>query len=825
MAVVRHKEAIHSGHFMMSNFEADDPETDEEDIVVHSEQNTSGFERFKIKNDDASDMPNPDRVDLQLPAKFRTMIPAKFQPFIDTSFGHLFRRMTFIYRNKLTSPKWNKFYGVKFRQKDKIRLNNVIWRCWHMKFCKGQSKYAFYAFANPLEHQNQPQNCTTGGTLLEGKYWKRKLKVVTKEYMKWRIFYKGRGKSLLSPRSGFDSLMNSPFENHSKDSALATLSGEEEQLFEEFLNSIAGGHIPGNVLGSTSNSNALGAVPWSNTRDMYKNTTNADIIQPDLFHIDPNLDELFEMDSMSYSKPSESAQITEIPMDDSSNTSTDVQVQQVQPVQPIVQVDAYQSSMPSPLIRQSQPQNPFNGYPYNATTTSNCLVPINAPQSNANMLSPHDLSKNHARSPEPTRSPLYNTSPLSTCNAPLGKRNSPKHRILHHRGDFAQPSGKPMRHTPYKVPSPSSSSNQNNYPYSSRRELYQEQSQAKARAFPVQSVPHVLPALPLTHPDRKLLQPQKEPLILSRHHQRPENLPIYTDQGPNSQLISLLRDSNPEPRNLERLSCQISTYPTRPVVPPLPTNSIPQPSLEHSAYHQAQSVSPASSYSEQDERKKADHIVSEHSRRKNIKSGFDLLRSLIPSLAENPTNKISKAALLHKGASYLSELLEEKGKLGLATTAVKNDIARLNADIEKCQSKLAAASGCEDVGNNSTASQSHLEASFQEHVANCTIRNWRYWVFSLLMQPLYSSYTTTVKTRSMEDFRRSSMSWLDQHATLTVMRPASLGALKEVATKTNILADPSSIAQASVDAVLKTEKPLPYLQGELKQEQDRIDYS
>lgn len=39
------------------------------------------------------------------------------------------------YRQKLTSPKWNSFKGIRLRWKDKIRLNNLIWRCWHMQ-CK-----------------------------------------------------------------------------------------------------------------------------------------------------------------------------------------------------------------------------------------------------------------------------------------------------------------------------------------------------------------------------------------------------------------------------------------------------------------------------------------------------------------------------------------------------------------------------------------------------------------------------------------------------------------------------------------------------------------
>ena len=33
MAVVRHKEAIHSGHFMVSNFEAEEDDDDDEENI------------------------------------------------------------------------------------------------------------------------------------------------------------------------------------------------------------------------------------------------------------------------------------------------------------------------------------------------------------------------------------------------------------------------------------------------------------------------------------------------------------------------------------------------------------------------------------------------------------------------------------------------------------------------------------------------------------------------------------------------------------------------------------------------------------------------
>uniref|UniRef100_A0A182QV16 Uncharacterized protein n=1 Tax=Anopheles farauti TaxID=69004 RepID=A0A182QV16_9DIPT len=52
---------------------------------------------------------------------------------------------------KLTSPKWNPFKGIRLRWKEKIRLNNVIWRCWHM-----QSTSTACVFANDFSSHLGP---------------------------------------------------------------------------------------------------------------------------------------------------------------------------------------------------------------------------------------------------------------------------------------------------------------------------------------------------------------------------------------------------------------------------------------------------------------------------------------------------------------------------------------------------------------------------------------------------------------------------------------------------------------------------------------------
>ena len=53
------------------------------------------------------------------------------------------------------------------------------------------------AFANPLEAAI-PAKEEGGGTLMMGKYWKRKMDGILAEYKKWRIFYKEKNSSSIS---------------------------------------------------------------------------------------------------------------------------------------------------------------------------------------------------------------------------------------------------------------------------------------------------------------------------------------------------------------------------------------------------------------------------------------------------------------------------------------------------------------------------------------------------------------------------------------------------------------------------------------------------
>ena len=79
---------------------------------------------------------------------------------------------------------------------------------------------------------------------------------------------------------------------------------------------------------------------------------------------------------------------------------------------------------------------------------------------------------------------------------------------------------------------------------------------------------------------------------------------------------------------------------------------------------------------------------------------------------------------------------------------------------------------------------------FDSHVASCTMKNWKYFVFSKIMRPLLESYDRTVSSSSITDLSRTCSSWLDQHVSLVQLRPHVLNSLKvrcEKVTKFNDL--------------------------------------
>lgn len=81
------------------------------------------------------------------------------------------------------------------------------------------------------------------------------------------------------------------------------------------------------------------------------------------------------------------------------------------------------------------------------------------------------------------------------------------------------------------------------------------------------------------------------------------------------------------------------------------------------------------------EQRRVGHIHAEQKRRYNIKNGFDTLHSLIPQLNQNPNTKLSKAAMLQKGADYIRQLRTERNQMKEEMDNLKKQIECLNTSI------------------------------------------------------------------------------------------------------------------------------------------------
>lgn len=266
---------------MVSQFEADAqddedneipmPDPDAQSMLTLLPHNSPSSSHLHHHHQHPLGAGNTDELILPVPSRGATS-PHPINPIIDISLAKLFKCMNLAYSQKLTSPKWNRFKGVRLRWKDKIRLNNLIWRCWHMQFA--MKKHTLVCqFASPLDVDlhSKPE-----AVVLEGKYWKRQFDVIKAEYQKWRKFHRTRGalgangQAILDTVSEFDALDWSPATSESN-----MMCGMDDYFWTS------------DTLFSTINNTAF---PFPDAREIAK-AGIADFIQPSLGPLQPNLDD------------------------------------------------------------------------------------------------------------------------------------------------------------------------------------------------------------------------------------------------------------------------------------------------------------------------------------------------------------------------------------------------------------------------------------------------------------------------------------------------------------------------------------------------------
>ncbi|KAM9058275.1 carbohydrate-responsive element-binding protein isoform 6-T6 [Megaptera novaeangliae] len=198
----------------------------------------------------------------------------------------------------------------------------------------------------------------------------------------------------------------------------------------------------------------------------------------------------------------------------------------------------------------------------------------------------------------------------------------------------------------------------------------------------------------------------------------------------------------------------------------------------------------------QTETRRITHISAEQKRRFNIKLGFDTLHGLVSTLSTQPNLKMSKATTLQKTAEYIAMLQQERAAKQEEAQQLRDQIEELNAAINLCQQQLPA------TGVPITHQRfDQMRDMFDDYVRTRTLHNWKFWVFSILIRPLFESFNGMVSTASLQSLRQTSLAWLDQYCSLPALRPTVLNSLRQLSTSTSILTDPDCIPEQATRAV------------------------
>ncbi|KAM9176864.1 carbohydrate-responsive element-binding protein [Mergus octosetaceus] len=815
---------------------------------------------------------------------------------IDPTLTRLFECMSLEYSGKLVSPKWKNFKGQRLLCRDKIRLNNAIWRAWYIQYVE-QRKNPMCGFITPLEGSETDEHRKPEAVVLEGNYWKRRIEVVMREYHKWRIYYKKRLRKssregeLSSPKQDEDAWR--PTEkwcNQLFCNVVPMLLGnEEEELggrqhfdLDTFLSDISD-----TLFTMTQTPSTHQALP----EDAY--IGNADMIQPDLAPLQPSLDDTMEISDifishrplpaqtqLGYQEPPCFVTMAEplcggggaVPTSPDAllPPSTLLQVSMTPVHGPWLPVSkpplltcpyfpqpggASQLSLHGAFLSSEQPPPPLAPEPPAAVPGSLSPQLKHKPLQQYNFpgkcvgMEPLGLPYTPpSPSPgPPLLGPEPSFSPTSTPRSKFPYTASPSPSLLAHPVSplstpcFAEhtpgigyavdmvPPGYPgpaaPQHLPHTTPgSPRFATPKGPSPGGSGRSKAKAGS-TKAKRLPGPSMPPHL-AVPNPCLTQLLTTAKQEPALDTSPVHGPSLLPA-SPVSPQSSVpdvpvafLSRVAQLSPglspgsSPSQAVPVPVLLAGAAPGPLLVPKverlsPTSSCgsdwPKPrqaslgpnaglstgiSLHHPTSRRGR---PESSKIES---RRITHISAEQKRRFNIKLGFDTLHSLVSTLSTQPSIKVSKATTLQKTAEYICKLQQERAALQDEAQRLREQIEELNSSINLCQEQLPA------TGVPITRQRfDQMRSMFDEYIRSSTLQNWKFWIFSIIIRPLFESFNGMVSTASMESLTQTSLAWLDQHCSLPALRPTVLSSLRQLSISTSILSEPARIPEQATRAV------------------------
>nr|XP_009922866.1 PREDICTED: MLX-interacting protein isoform X3 [Haliaeetus albicilla] len=683
---------------------------------------------------------------------------------------------------KLVSPKWKNFKGLKLQWRDKIRLNNAIWRAWYMQYLE-KRKNPVCHFVTPLDgsvdvdEHRRPEAIAT-----EGKYWKRRIEIVIREYHKWRTYFKKRLQKHkdedLSSLVRDDDVVLWQKRRYGRETPVPMEEGsllDADMLMSEFTD----------TLFSTLSSHQL--VSWPNSRDI-AHLGNADMIQPGLIPLQPNFDfmdtfepfqDLFMPSRSSNYFPSVSA-VSSATTDSSSHSSQS----------PVLPSDSLPNTLPAGNINDGLIASSVPAPVIPDVGTDQC----SSIRSGGSFIQPADFTPDSSLSGPQTFMPVFQT-PLPLLQPATQQHQSPlpavplNSSLSSPPAAFAAPETQKFGLCESTVITHTASATlTHNAPATT---FSQSQNLVLATQQPGAGVPCNL-AFQTT-----VLQGQPRPQLLSQMtFALPKAVPLASAGTRPKQSQKIVPAPKPETVSLllknafitPGRDCQNSGQAS-----PCTSEQSPSPQSPQNSC----SGKPATDPNMAALKNRRMRHISEQKRRFNIKIGFSALNSLVSANSKS----ISHAITLQKTVEYIAKLQQERTQMQEETRRLREEIEELNATIISCQQQLPA------TGVPVTRQRfDHMRRMFDEYVRSRTLQNWKFWIFSIIIKPLFESFNRMVSTTSFKDLNQTAMAWLDQHCSLPVLRPMVLNTLRHLSTTTSVLSDPSCLPEQAAEAVIKMNK-------------------
>ncbi|XP_033637588.1 uncharacterized protein LOC117298436 [Asterias rubens] len=202
---------------------------------------------------------------------------------------------------------------------------------------------------------------------------------------------------------------------------------------------------------------------------------------------------------------------------------------------------------------------------------------------------------------------------------------------------------------------------------------------------------------------------------------------------------------------------------------------------------------------EKETRRRYKHLQSEHKRRFNIQSGLDEIQRVVPSLRNaTESNKSSTAGMLQKAHEHIVTMKHEVEDLRNTSDKLKGEVLLLKKEIDTYQDELP------DSGAPvNTQSDRQLKNMMETYLHKRMKKNWRFWIFSLIVRPLFDTYMMAVSSSQVSDFDRVVHDWSEECCRLKPLRKLVTSALTDLSRDTSILMEPGLLQTEIQELIAK----------------------